>query len=151
MFVLVCASTLWIKVGWDLVCGAAAVITKAISVRSRKYIVIQQNTQTLQSWFFKDERAITSSKRGFVDKSGGANRAKTYLTEAFPTYTFSDPNFFRAKNVLECRGKNIVISGCFDFEDQSIQKVLTSKSESKIIGRRGYGESYKVGQTIFLD
>ena len=130
MFVLVCAS-LWIKVGWDLVCGAAAVITKAISVRSRKYIVIQQNTQTLQSWFFKDERAITSSKRGFVDKSGGANRAKTYLTEAFPTYTFLDPNFSRAKNVLECRGENIVISGCFDFEDLPI--ILKSFNKQKRI------------------
>ena len=120
MFVLVCAS-LWIKVGWDLVCGAAAVITKAISVRSRKYIVIQQNTQMLQSWFFKGEGAITSSKSEvLLINRGGANRAKTYLTEAFPTYTFLDPNFFRAKNVLECRGKNIVISGCFDFEDLPI-------------------------------
>ena len=32
-----------------VVCGAVAVITKTISVRSRKYIVIQQNTQMLQS------------------------------------------------------------------------------------------------------
>ena len=62
---------------------------------------------------------------------GGANRAKTYLTEAFPTYTFLDPNFFRAKNVSECRGENIVISGCFDFEDLPI--VLKSFNKQKRI------------------
>ena len=44
-----------------LVCGAVAVITKTISVRSRKYIVIQQNTRKCCKIIFKDKTYIFSS------------------------------------------------------------------------------------------
>ena len=44
-----------------VVCGAVAVITKTISVRSRKYIVIQQNTRKCCKIIFKDKTYIFSS------------------------------------------------------------------------------------------
>ena len=41
-----------------VVCGAVAVITKTISVRSRKYIVIQQNTRKCCKIIFKDKTLL---------------------------------------------------------------------------------------------
>ena len=65
------SASLWIKVG--CVAGAVPVITKTISVRSRKYIVIQQNTQKCGKVFlstkvsFFTERIVHSDSYDFPD------------------------------------------------------------------------------------